>query len=65
MNLVYIASTAVEFVAACEKALKENRTEKLKQIDGFLAQNSWDKTWSRMASLINDVVKNGTKIAIA
>jgi UDP-galactopyranose mutase len=62
-NLVYIASTAEEFIAACEKALKENRSESLKEVDEFLAQNSWDKTWLRMATLINDVVKKGTKIA--
>jgi UDP-galactopyranose mutase len=65
MNLVYIASTAEEFVAACEKALNENQTEKLTRVDEFLAQNSWDKTWSQMATLINDVVKKGTKVALA
>ncbi len=65
MNLVFIASTAEEFVAACEKALRENQTEKLPQVDTFLTQNSWDKTWSQMASLIDDVVKKGTKIALA
>lgn len=65
MNLVYIASTAEEFVVACEAALKENQTEKLARGDEFLARNSWDKTWSQMADLIDDVVKKGTKVAIA
>ncbi len=65
MNLVYIASTAEEFVAACENAMRVNQAEKLTQVDEFLAQNSWDKTWSRMASLIDDVVKKGTKVALA
>jgi UDP-galactopyranose mutase len=65
MNLVYIASTAEEFVVACEKALNENQAGKLAQVDEFLARNSWDKTWSRMAGLINDVVKKGTKVALA
>ncbi len=64
MNLVRIASTAEEFVAACEKALNENQTEKLTRVDEFLAQNSWDKTWSQMATLIDDVVKKGTKVAL-
>lgn len=63
MNLVYIASTAEEFVAACEKALRENQTEKLARVDQFLEQNSWDKTWSQMADLIDNVVKKGTKVA--
>jgi UDP-galactopyranose mutase len=65
MNLVRIASTAEEFVAACEKALNENQTDNLPSVDEFLAQNSWDKTWSRMAGLIDDVVKKGTKVALA
>ncbi len=65
MNLVRIASTAEEFVTACEKALRENQAEKLTRVDEFLAQNSWDKTWSRMAGLIDDVVKKGTKVALA
>lgn len=65
MNLVYIASTAEEFVAAGEKALQEYDAEKASRIDEFLAQNSWDKTWSQMAFLIGEVVKKGTKFAKA
>lgn len=65
MNLVFIASTAEEFIKACEKALSENQADKQARVDEFLAQNSWDKTWSRMATLIKDVVKKGTKIALA
>lgn len=64
MNLVRIASSAEEFVAACEKALQENRAGKLVIVDEFLARNSWDKTWSKMAGLIDDVVKKGTKFAL-
>ena len=65
MNFVFIASTAEEFVAACDKALEENQTEKLARVDEFLAHNSWDKTWSKMANLIDDIVKKGTKVALA
>lgn len=65
MRLVHIATNAEEFVAACEKAMQENATEKRALVDEFLAQNSWDKTWSRMANLIDEVVKEGTKFAIA
>lgn len=63
MNLVYIASTAEEFVAAGEKALEGDKAEKIQQVDEFLAGISWDKTWSQMAALIGEVVKKGTKIA--
>lgn len=63
MNLVYIASTAEEFVAAGEKGLESDEPEKIQRVDEFLAGNSWDKTWSQMAALIGEVVKKGTKIA--
>lgn len=65
LNLVKIASNAGEFVTACEQAMLENTAEKLARTDEFLAQNSWDKTWTRMAKLIDEVVKEGTKFAIA
>ncbi len=57
MNLVHIASTAEEFVAAGENALQENNTERLLEINEFLAQMSWDKTWRQMSALIDEVVR--------
>lgn len=51
-NLVYIATTAEEFVAASEKALMENGEERLARADEFLSHNSWDKTWAEMNRLI-------------
>ncbi len=65
MNLVYIASTAEEFAAACEQALQEDSAEKTKQADRFLAQISWDKTWSQMASLIDESVDRHSKVSAA
>jgi glycosyltransferase involved in cell wall biosynthesis len=56
-NLVYIAATAEEFVAACEKALKEDRAAKTVEADEFLAGISWDKTWSQMAHLIDESIE--------
>ncbi len=56
MNLVHIASTAAEFVAACEKALQENESARLAKVDRFLAGISWDKTWTEMSNLIDEVV---------
>ena len=56
-NLVEIASTAEEFVAAGDKILQsENTDEWLERADEFLAQISWDKTWAEMAHLINDSI---------
>jgi UDP-galactopyranose mutase len=65
MNLVHIASTAEEFVAAGEKALRENGTERLVEIDEFLTQMSWDKTWRQMSALIDEVVRKQFKKSAA
>ncbi len=55
-NLVAIADTSGEFVAAAENLMSEDRAEKLKEVDEFLARNSWDKTWRRMSDLIDEAV---------
>jgi len=65
MNLVHIASTAEEFVAAGEKALQENDAKRLLEIDEFLAQMSWDKTWQQMNGLIDEVVRKQVKSSTA
>ncbi|MBA3599733.1 MAG: glycosyltransferase family 1 protein [Acidobacteria bacterium] len=65
INLVHIASTAKEFVAAGEKALRENGTERLVEIDEFLAQMSWDKTWRQMSALIDEIVRKQNKSSAA
>ncbi len=55
-NLVEIAATAEEFVASCEKVLSENSEQKTAVADKFLAQMSWDKTWTQMSDLLSEVV---------
>ncbi len=56
-NLVAIASTAEEFVAATEKILERgNSDEWLARADEFLSKNSWDKTFARMNELIDETV---------
>ena len=56
---VGIASTADEFVAACETALAQSRNREsgwLAEADLLLAASSWDTTQARMAGLIADVL---------
>ncbi len=53
LGLVQIASTAEEFVAACEKALREDSPERLQKADEFLSRISWDKTWREMCDLLD------------
>ncbi len=57
LGLVHIADTPAEFVAACEKAMREEQVERLAEVDAFLSQTSWDRTWGRMNELLEDVIK--------
>ena len=63
LNLVRIADSPDEFVTAAEHSLggKENNGEWLQRVDDFLADISWDKTWSQMAALINQAVETNQK----
>jgi UDP-galactopyranose mutase len=58
LGLVRIADTTTEFVRATEAALAErqSQSELLARVDAFLAHNSWDKTWSQMAHLVEGAV---------
>jgi UDP-galactopyranose mutase len=62
-GLVQIAATAEEFVEACEKALRENMYDRIQKADEFLLHNSWDKTWSEMARLIDEAIAEKPKAA--
>jgi UDP-galactopyranose mutase len=55
-GLVHIADTPSEFVAAIEAAMNEDAAARMREVDDFLAQTSWDQTWGRMAELIEDVI---------
>ena len=55
-NLVAVADTSDEFIAAAETLMSEDRTEKIKEVDEFLARNSWDKTWRKMSDSIGKAV---------
>jgi UDP-galactopyranose mutase len=55
-GLVHIADTPDEFVAAIEAAMTGDHAVRLREVDAFLSQTSWDRTWKRMTELIEDVV---------
>ena len=59
-GLVRIADNVEDFVAAVEMAMGEDAAAGLARVDGFLAQTSWDCTWSRMAQLIETAVGAST-----
>lgn len=58
-KLVKIADSAPEFIAAAESLLSSefDRRQWQRQVDETLALNSWDRTWARMAHLVNRIVQ--------
>lgn len=58
LGLVRIADTVAEFVAAAEAAMNENPNESgwLRQVDAFLMQISWDRTWANMMQLVESAI---------
>ena len=63
LNLVQIADNAGDFVRAAEKILaKPHDDEWLARVDAFIANLSWDKTWSQMSNLIDGVVTRKRRI---
>lgn len=60
-NLVSIADDAHVFIEAAENILANQQKEQwLQEVDGFLANNSWDNTWSSMVQLMNSTMENKT-----
>lgn len=60
-NLVHIADDAPAFIAAAERILANHSKEQwLQEVDSFLANNSWDKTWASMMQLMNNTIQGKT-----
>lgn len=54
-KLVHIADTPEDFIKAAETELSvDDRTPWLLEVDVFLEEISWDKTWGQMMQLIED-----------
>ena len=54
-GLARIADTVPEYVAAIDAAMTEDARERLRAVDAFLTQTSWDGTWTRMHALVHAV----------
>jgi len=62
LGLVHIADDAGEFIAAVKKAIDEDVKQRLRHVDALLAQNSWSRTWGRMAELMDDVIQQPAQL---
>jgi UDP-galactopyranose mutase len=56
LGLVHIADTPAEFTQCIEDAMNEDAASRMSEVDAFLSQTSWDRTWGRMAELIEDAI---------
>jgi UDP-galactopyranose mutase len=56
LGLVRIADTVEGQVSAIEASMVEDSAERLRRVDAFLAQTSWDLTWAHMSGLITRAV---------
>src|SRR5215218_1261761 len=59
-GLVFIAETPEAFSSAIDAALKEDASERRNRSAEFLDEMSWDKTYSAMADLIDEAVKESS-----
>ena len=60
-NLIHIADDAPSFIEAAEQIFSDQAGKKwLEQVDKFLANNSWDNTWSAMTELMNTTIQEKT-----
>ena len=57
LGLVRIADQVPVFVQACDEAMAEDEATRITQADAFLAHTSWDKTWSRIALLLDNLTQ--------
>lgn len=55
-GLVRIADDVPDFVHACAAAMAEDASRRIRRGDAFLRQTSWDGTWNRVRSLMDELV---------
>jgi UDP-galactopyranose mutase len=55
-GLVRIADSVPDTIAALQAALDEDSESRWPRIDAFLCDMSWDRTWTSMSELVDEVV---------
>lgn len=62
LGLVKIADSPSEFISAAESIFNDKNTPAwLEKADEFLSGNSWNTTWHKMNSIMEDTLKNKNK----
>jgi UDP-galactopyranose mutase len=55
-HLARIADDTPTFVDACTAAMTEDAAKRIARADAFLRQMSWDRTWTRIRALLDEVI---------
>ena len=66
-NIVYLASTPEEFVAACSEALTASAAERTRRVDLIARcwpKTSWDKTAQRISKLLDQTAASRRTLAV-
>lgn len=58
-GLVRIADDVPAFVEACAAAMAEDAATRVREADAFLRHTSWDGTWTRIRTLLDEVLRAG------
>ena len=64
-GLARIADDTPAFVQACDAAMAEDAVKRITQADVFLRKTSWDRTWARIRSLLDEAVGSTRDRSIA
>ena len=61
LKLVHIADAPHEFVEQVERALAQDPAQRCADVDVFLAGNSWDTTFAKMAGLVEVAMRSAPR----
>ena len=65
-GLVHIADSATAFISAAEKIFADDdKRAWLKEVDEFLANNSWNNTWHQMSELIDNALAKKSIVSVS
>jgi UDP-galactopyranose mutase len=56
-GLVRVADSSDEFARACAAAMDDDASARLRSVDAFLTESSWDFTWADMRELVDRAVR--------
>ena len=63
-RLIHVAEDSIAFIQAIEAAMEDKKNpEWIDRVDHFLKDHSWDQTFSRMAKIEEDLLKNRHQIS--